>query len=147
VATLADGEARGLALGATVAFEAGGARGEAVVTALTPGGDPVSHRRTLRARISSSGGELRTGAFVRIEVPRDGDAPDGALWIPRAALVERGDLTGVFVAAGGRAELRWLALGERAGEHVLVRAGLRAGEVVIDAPGALRDGQAVEVLP
>lgn len=145
VATITEGEARGLALGGTVRFEAGAARGEAIVAALTPGGDPVSHRRTLRARVGSVNGELRSGAFARIMVP--GAGPGGGLWIPRSALVERGDLTGVFVAVEGRAELRWIALGDGAGELVAVRTGLRAGETVVDAPGPLRDGQSVEVLP
>jgi RND family efflux transporter MFP subunit len=147
VATLSEAEAKPIALGATVRFDAEGARGTATVTALTPGGDPVSHRRTVRARVASTAGELRTGAFARLEVPGAAAAPSGAVWIPRTALVERGDLAGVFVASGGRAELRWLALGERGGEHVLVQAGLRPGETVVDAPGALRDGQRVEVLP
>jgi membrane fusion protein, multidrug efflux system len=148
VATLSEAEARGLSVGAALPWEAGAVRGLAVVTALTPGGDALSHRRTVRARVSSSdGGELRTGAFARLLVPADAAASPGGLWIPRSALVERGDLTGVFVASAGRAELRWLALGERAGELVNVRAGLRPEDVVVDVPGALRDGQAVEVLP
>jgi RND family efflux transporter MFP subunit len=147
VATLSETEARGLAVGATVPFQAGKARGEATVTALTPGGDPLTRRRTVRARVGKMDGELRTGAFARIELPASGGPAEGTLWIPRTALVARGDLTGVFVAADGRAELRWISLGERAGDHVAVRAGLARDEAVVDAPGALRDGAAVEVLP
>jgi RND family efflux transporter MFP subunit len=147
VATLSEGEARGVAVGATVRFQAGAARGEATVAALTPGGDPLTRRRTVRARVGRVEGELRTGAFARLELPAAGAPAAGTLWIPRTALVARGDLTGVFVAAEGRAELRWLSLGERAGDHVAVRAGLAPGEAVVDAPGALRDGAAVEVLP
>jgi membrane fusion protein, multidrug efflux system len=149
VATLSDAEARGLSLGAAIRFEAGAARGDAVVTALTPGGDALSHRRTVRARVQAidRGGELRTGAFARLQVPAGAAGREGGVWIPRSALVERGDLTGVFVASAGRAELRWLSLGEGAGELVRVRAGLRPEDVVVDAPGALRDGQVVEVLP
>ncbi|HET7824406.1 MAG TPA: efflux RND transporter periplasmic adaptor subunit [Anaeromyxobacter sp.] len=145
-ASLSEEEARGLAVGARVAFRAGVARGQAVITALTAGGDALSHRRGLRARIGEVQGELRSGAFARLELagPR-GTA--GTPWVPRSALVERGDLTGVFVASGGRAELRWIALGEATGDAVAVRAGLDAAETVVDAPGALRDGQAVEVLP
>jgi RND family efflux transporter MFP subunit len=148
VASLSEGEARAVSLGKTVRFQAGAARGAAVVSALTPGGDALSHRRTVRARVRSVEGELRTGAFARIEVPAgDASEPSAALWIPRTALVERGDLTGVFVASSGRAELRWIALGEGAGDLVAVRAGLDPHEAVVDAPGALRDGQAVEVHP
>jgi RND family efflux transporter MFP subunit len=147
VATLSEAEARGVAVGATVRFQAGAARGEATVAALTPGGDPVTRRRTVRAKVGRVDGELRTGAFARLELPAAGATAAGTLWIPRTALVARGDLTGVFVAAEGMAELRWLSIGERAGDHVAVRAGLAPGEAVVDAPGALRDGAAVEVLP
>jgi RND family efflux transporter MFP subunit len=145
-ASLSQAEARDVARGAVIRFQAGGARGEAVVTALSTGGDPLSHRRTLRASVRRVEGELRSGTFARIEVPAGADGASG-LWIPRSALFSRGDLTGVFVASDGRAELRWLSIGEAAGDLVAVRAGLRPDEAVIDAPGALRDGQAVEVLP
>jgi RND family efflux transporter MFP subunit len=146
VASLAEAEAAGVAAGAVLRFEAGAARGEAVVKALAPGGDALSHRRALRAQVRSVEGELRSGAFARLRVPGT-SATRPETWLPRTALVERGDLTGVFVARGGRAELRWISVGEEAGDLVAVRAGLRSGDVVIDAPGALRDGQAVEVQP
>jgi len=123
-----------------------------VVTSLASGGDPLSHRRAVRARVRTVEGELRSGGFARLALPAlaaTAAAPGGArdVLVPVSALVERGDLTGVFVARAGRAELRLLALGEPAGALVAVRAGLGAGEAVIEAPGALRDGQAVEVVP
>ncbi len=147
VASLSEAEARGLAVGSVLPFEAGLARGEAEVIALTPGGDPLSHRRAVRARVRTVEGELRSGAFARLRVPDEGAAGEARteLWVPRSAVVERGDLSGVFVAEGGRAELRWVSLGEAVGDAVAVRAGVRTGDVVVDAPGALRDGQAVEV--
>lgn len=143
-ASVSQTEGAGLALGATVRFQADGAAGVATVTALTPGGDPLSHRRGLRARIAQAVPGLRSGAFARIEIAAGAGSGPHA-WVPRSALVERGDLTGVFIASQGRAELRWIAPGEPAGDGILVRAGIRPGEAVVDAPGALRDGQAVEV--
>jgi RND family efflux transporter MFP subunit len=141
-ATLSEEEARGVARGTRLPFDAGSRSGVAEVTALAAGADPLSHRVALRARIVEGGDGLRSGAFVRLRVPSPAAA---ALWVPRSALVERGDLTGVFVAEDGRATLRWLALGEAAGDRVPVRAGLRPGERVIATPGGLRDGAAVEV--
>jgi membrane fusion protein, multidrug efflux system len=143
-ASLSAAETRGIAVGTTLRYQAGGVEGTARVTALTPGGDRLSHRRGLKARVLSAPAELRSGTFARIEVPGEG-APAG-VWVPRSAVVERGDLTGVFVAAAGRAELRWVSTGEPVGDRIPVRAGLRADEPVIDAPGALRDGQPVEVI-
>ena len=140
-ATLSEEEARGLAPGQALAFEADGARGTAVVTALATGGDPVAHRALLRAKVRE--GAPRAGAFARLALPRA--APGSpSVWVPRSAVVRRGDLQGVFVADGGSARLRWLALGEPAGALYPVRAGLAAGERVIDAPGSLRDGAAIE---
>lgn len=145
VATVSEDEARGMALGDKLRFEAGGREGIAEITALAPGGDPLSHRRALRARVRSARAGLTSGTFARLSLPAVAARP--GLWVPRSALVERGDLTGVFVAAGGRAELRWLAVGELAGDRVPVRAGITPGEQVIDTPGALRDGDPVEVAP
>jgi hypothetical protein len=89
-------------------------------------------------------GELRSGAFARLALP---GTTGGGVWVPWSAVVSRGDLDGVFVARAGRAELRWVALGEHVGDRVRVRAGVRADEAVVDAPGTLRDGAAVEVVP
>lgn len=143
-ASLSEPEARGLAIGKRVKFVADGVAGEVEITALTTGGDSLTHRRSLRARVLGDGSGLRSGTFARLEVP--GAPPSRSAWIPRSALVERGDLTGVFVAKDGRALLRWVALGEPVGDSIPVRAGLLPGEAVIDAPGALRDGQKVEVV-
>ena len=57
----------------------------------------------------------------------------------------RGELTGVFLAEDGHANLRWLSLGEPQGDRFPVRAGLTAREAVIDQPGDLKDGQPVNV--
>jgi RND family efflux transporter MFP subunit len=142
-ATLSAEEAAGVAVGQRLPFESRGVRGAAEVVAMAPGGDPVSHRTALRARVVTAAEALRSGSFARLEVPATGSTL--AVSIPRSALVERGDLTGAFVVEDGRARLRWLAVGEPAGDRVAIRAGLRAGEPVIDAPGTLADGAPVEV--
>ncbi len=59
--------------------------------------------------------------------------------------MQRGDLSGVFVIADGRAALRWLRFGEPEGDQLPVLAGLTPGERVIAGPAGLRDGQRVEV--
>jgi len=141
VATLSDQESKGLKLGAKLVFESEDVQGEAQVSALAPGGDPTSHKGTLRAKVLKPKG-LRQGAFARILLP--GLVAEG-LTVPRSALVQRGELTGVFVAKEGQAELRWITLGEGAGNALPVRSGLRAGDKVIDHPGALQDGQPVDV--
>lgn len=142
VATVSEDEAKGLKAGSKVKFESEGAEGEAQITGLAPGGDPYSHKGTLRAKVLKPKG-LRQGSFARILVP--GVAAAQGLSVPRTALVQRGELTGVFVAKDGHAELRWLSLGEGAGNFLPVRSGLKDGEQVIDHPGALQDGQPVDI--
>jgi RND family efflux transporter MFP subunit len=143
VASLSEAEGRALKQGGKVRFEAEGTPGEAQITALAPGGDSASHRGTLRARVLLPKG-LRQGSFARILVP--GVKSDG-LTVSRSALVLRGELTGVFVARDGHAELRWITVGEGGGDSLSVRSGLKAEDRVIDQPGALQDGQPIDVKP
>ena len=141
VATLSDQESKGLKAGAKVKFESESVEGEALITGLAPGGDPYTHKGTLRAKVLKPKG-LRQGSFARILVP--GLAVEGVS-VPCTALVQRGELTGVFVAKDGHAELRWISLGEGAGSFLPVRSGLKSGEKIIDQPGALQDGQPIEL--
>ena len=140
--TLSETEAAGLMVNAEVPFRVGTAEGTATIVALSPGGDPLSHRSPFRARPASGGPALRSGDFGRIGVKGAG-GPRRA--VPRTAVVQRGDLSGVFVVADGRAALRWLRLGESEGDQLPVLAGLAPGDRVIDTPGNVRDGQRVEV--
>ena len=143
--SVSEAEAKGLKIGQNLPFEADGRTGVAQITGLATGGDPVSHRGTIRARVAKGLEGLRSGAFGRLQVPGDGGSAVQELSIPRSALVRRGELNGVFLARDGKAELRWLSLGEAQGDRLPVRAGLTAAEQVIDAPGELRDGQPIEV--
>jgi RND family efflux transporter MFP subunit len=141
VATVSEAEGKAFKHGQKVQFESEGTPGEAQVTALSPGGDAFSHRGTLRARVLSPKG-LRQGSFARILAP--GAKAEG-LMVARTALVLRGELTGVFVAKDGHAELRWITVGDGAGDSLPVRSGLKAEERVIDHPGNLQDGQPIEI--
>ncbi len=142
--SVSEAEAKGLKLGQTLPFEINGRMGQVRITGLSTGADPVSHRGALRARIVKGGEGLRSGSFGRIQLPA-GSAPSQELFVPKSAIVRRGELNGVFVARNGKAELRWLNLGDAVGDRYVVRAGLTKGESVIDTPGDLRDGQPVQV--
>jgi RND family efflux transporter MFP subunit len=143
--TVSDREAKDIRIGTRLPFQAEGRSGLAEITALATGGDPVSHRGTFRARIVKGAESLRTGSFARLQLPHAA-APKPDLQVPTSALVLRGELTGVFVAKDGKAELHWLATGDPEGGVVAVRAGIRPGDQVIDQPGGLVDGQPIEVL-
>jgi hypothetical protein len=67
--------------------------------------------------------------------------------LPKNALVERGQLTGVFVVEkDATAQLRWLVVGESQGDTVSVLSGLREGDRVILSPNLadVTDGRRVE---
>lgn len=144
-ATVSESESKGLKTGQVLPFESEGHTGTAQITALAPGGDPISHRSSLRARVLKGGGDLRTGSFARLRLPLAAMTEAPELSVPRSALVQRGELNGVFVIKDGKAQLRWLSLGEAQGDRFPVKAGLAKGESVVDQPGGLKDGQPVEV--
>jgi len=141
--SVSEDEVRFVHQGDLLRFEAGDHRGAAEVIAIAPGGDVASHRGLLRAKLREPAG-LRSGSFARLRLPGAPD-PRRNVEVPRSALVQRGDLTGVFIVKGDRAELRWISLGPSEGERIQVRAGVRPGELVVNPPGDLRDGQRVEV--
>lgn len=140
--TLSETESAGLAVGAEVPFRVGTLQGTAALVALSSGGNPLSHRSAFRARPTKDAPGLRSGDFGRIGI-RGAGGPRRV--VPRTALVQRGDLSGVFVVSEGRATLRWLRFGEPEGDQLPVLAGLAPGERIIDGPAGLRDGQRVEV--
>jgi RND family efflux transporter MFP subunit len=144
--SVSEAEAKGLRIGQSLPFEVDGRQGMAQITGLSTGGDPTSHRGSIRARVAKGGEGLRSGAFGRLKLPGSVSMDHTERFVPKGAIVQRGELNGVFVAKDGKAELRWLSLGEPQGDRIPVRAGLAKGERVIDAPAELRDGQPIEVV-
>lgn len=89
--------------------------------------------------------QLRSGLFGRAVFTT---GRRQALLVPAAAIIERGQLAGVFVVEDGRARLRLVTLGARRDNHVEALSGLNAGEQVISPPPAgLREGAQVEARP
>jgi RND family efflux transporter MFP subunit len=112
----------------------------AVVRAVSPAGEPTTHRFEVRADLPDAPA-LRSGAFARLLVPSSGSEP--RLLVPPSALVRRGGLSGLFVVSDGRARLRWIAVGGSSAAGAEVRAGVDAGEKVVLEPGDLADGTPV----
>ena len=146
-ATLSAEESGGLKPGATIPVRVDGLAAPltARVSALSPAGDPATHRFELRADLPRAEG-LRSGLFARLELATPTRAEE-TLAVPAAAVFRRGGLTGVFVVVpegGGKvARLRWIAPGAPLGDRIEVRAGLTAGEQVVLSPADLNDGEGV----
>jgi RND family efflux transporter MFP subunit len=102
-----------------------------------PGADPVSQTVEWRLDLPTAAtDDVLPGQSVRVRFGgADAPAGTGALVVPTAAVLRRGELTAVYVAQGERFVLRAVRLGaERVGGLVEVLAGLRGGErIALDA--------------
>jgi multidrug efflux system membrane fusion protein len=108
---------------------------------IAPSADPASRSVTVKIDLPVTRG-LRSGMYGRAEFPR---GERRALTVPKAALVERGQIVSVYVVDGhGEAHLRVVTLGKESGERVEVLSGLAEGDrVVIDGAGRLADGRTI----
>lgn len=87
-------------------------------------------------------GRLRPGAFVRAEIVT---ATVKAIVLPRNAIVTFAGVEKVFVFGSGKAIERRVVTGPERGNEIEVTRGVKAGEIVILDPGAMRDGQPVTI--
>ncbi|MBS0576859.1 MAG: efflux RND transporter periplasmic adaptor subunit [Proteobacteria bacterium] len=99
-----------------------------------PSADPATHSVNVRVVLPALKEPLQPGATAKVMFANSGSA--GALQVPRAALVQRGEVSGVYVLEGNRLSLRQLRVGQRAGDQVEVLAGLKDGETVASDPVA-----------
>jgi RND family efflux transporter MFP subunit len=110
-----------------------------------PGTDAVSQTIEWRLDLPDSAaaaGPLQPGQPVQVRfagAPADAppDATAGAstgISIPYSAVLQRGELSAVYAAQGGRFVLKAVRLGPRQGDSVPVLAGLKAGERIATDP-------------
>jgi RND family efflux transporter MFP subunit len=83
---------------------------------------------TINAIVQNRDGKLPSGAAAVLMVPSTTTAR--TFLVPLEAIVREGDLTGVRVVRDGRAELRWVRLGDTRAGRVVVLSGLSALERV-----------------
>ena len=101
------------------------------VVEIVPAADPASRSFLVRVELPSDPA-FRSGLFGRAQFTR---GERSALLIPRSAVVERGQLQGIYVLDQNRvAGLRYITLGKPSAAQVEVLAGLQAGETLIADP-------------
>jgi len=102
------------------------------VSEIEAGADPTSH--TFNVRIDLPKDEaIRSGQFGRAFFAR---GEKQALLVPKAAVVNHGQLTGVFVVDdAGLIHWRVITLGKPAGDNVEVLSGLNSGAAIVLNPG------------
>jgi RND family efflux transporter MFP subunit len=115
------------------------------VVQIVPAADPSSRTFLVKIELPADP-RLRSGLFGRAEFSR---GERRALLIPRSAVVERGQLQGIYVLDQNQvASLRYITLGKPSGAEVEVLAGLEDGERLLDKPGAVDlNGKRVEARP
>jgi len=101
------------------------------VVEIVPAADPASRSFLVKVELPSDP-SLRSGLFGCAQFGR---GERTALLIPRTAVVERGQLQGIYVLDQNRvAGLRYITLGKTSAAQVEVLAGLQAGETLIADP-------------
>ena len=144
-AGIAERDVNLVAAGDTVAVEIASVPGGAVrvpVARIVPAANAMSRTFDLEAYLPNPDGHLKSGMFARVLVPV---GERSTVLVPRAALVERGQLTGVWLVDDqSQARLRWIRVGRAQGDDVEVLSGLNGGEkIVLKAAAALAEGDKV----
>ncbi len=102
------------------------------VVQIVPAADPGSRSFVVKIELPRNP-QLRSGLFGRAYFNRGARE---SLVVPRTAVVDRGQLQGVYVLGQDKtAELRYVTLGRPQGEGVEVLSGLQPGEQLVAAPG------------
>jgi RND family efflux transporter MFP subunit len=121
---------------------ADGRSAEATEVTVFPSADPATHSVSVRVVLPALKDPPQPGATAKVVFAIVGGA--AVLQIPRSALVQRGEVSGVYVLDGNRLSLRQLRLGQRVGEKVEVLAGLKGGETISADPVAAQQALAAQ---
>lgn len=115
----------------------GGRRIAASRLTVFPVADPATHTVAVRLELPPGTSGLYPGMTVKLAFAGATAASgDGSLSVPASALVQRGELTGVYVVDGNSVSLRQLRIGGVQGDRAAVLAGLAPGERVATDPAA-----------
>jgi multidrug efflux pump subunit AcrA (membrane-fusion protein) len=120
------------------------------VVEIVPAADPASRTYLVKISIAPPGGSqqiIRSGLYGKA---RFITGQTQAITIPRTAVVERGQLTSVYVVdQSGIARMRLVKTGKTYSDRVEVLSGLKEGEqIVVDGVAAVNDGSRVrEAVP
>lgn len=117
-------------------------RGE--VAQIIPQADPQSRAFPVKVLVPNPEALLKSGMFARVTLEVGGDRK--AVFVPKDAVVRRGETTGVFVVEDGVARLRPVRTGQVRGGliEVLDRALAPGQEVVVLGNETLQDGAKVQ---
>ena len=145
-ATVAEGDLKSVSRGDKIPVVIDALGGQALtglVSQILPAGDPQTHTFMVKVDLPKTPG-LKTGMFGRFQLDK-GLTP--TILVPLAAVVERGELSSLYVVGSDQtARLRWVKLGRRFEQQVEILSGLNIGErVLVDGSRGV-DGAAVQIV-
>lgn len=115
---------------------------DAKITAVSASSQQTGGQFLVTAVLKEKPEGLKSGMFATVNFPVESNGVEGAILIPVDAVVNRGQLTGVYtVSESNTAILRWLRLGRTFGNEVEVLSGLQNGEsLIVNAESKLYNG-------
>ncbi len=121
----------------------------ATIQQIVPTADPNSRSFLVKIPLSNSG-RLISGMFGRIALPLGGKQE--TILIPADALIQRGQLQGVYVAVSNGSQstavLRWVKTGKQQNGQIEIVAGLMNGDrIITNNISQLSDGQPINTQP
>ncbi len=145
--TVAEGDLRAISRGARipVTIDALGPTPlQGTVAQILPTGDPNTHTFLVKIDLPMTPG-LKTGMFGRMQIEK---GISTTLVVPRSSVIERGQLTGVYVVdPESIARLRWVKVGRTLDGRLEILSGLNLGERILTEAAKGADGVRVDVIP
>lgn len=144
-ATVAEGDLKSVSRGDKIPVVIDALGGQALtglVSQILPAGNPQTHTFMVKVDLPKTPG-LKTGMFGRFQLDK---GLTQTILVPSAAVVERGELSSLYVVGSDQtARLRWVKLGRRFEQQVEVLSGLNEGEQVLSDGSRGVDGAAVQI--
>jgi RND family efflux transporter MFP subunit len=110
-----------------IRMDASGEDVKGIITKVVPAIDPATRSFTIEAEVG--GRSLKSGLYGKVFIP---DGSREAILVPGPAVVEKGQLTGVYtVDEKGVISYRLIRTGKPYGSQIEVMSGLRAGDTII----------------
>jgi RND family efflux transporter MFP subunit len=144
-ATVAEGDLKSVSRGdkVPVLIDALGTRAlNGIVSQILPAGDPQTHTFTVKVDLPVTPG-LKSGMFGRLQLDK---GVTQTMLVPASAIVERGELTSVYVVGSDQiGRLRWVKVGRRFDKQSEILSGVNVGERVLLEGSRGVDGALVQV--
>jgi RND family efflux transporter MFP subunit len=113
------------------------------ISRIVPSADPSSRTFMVKVDLTSTPG-ISSGLFGRLQLQQGSRS---AIEVPASAVVQRGQLSQIYVVEGGMARLRVVTVGETNNGRTEILSGVQPGEHLVTVPAdSLQDGQTVQAI-